>query len=171
MFPKEPGELREMSFSREEIREWKREGWTFRVKTSKGKRYISRRHGKFGEKGMGRYSEELWNLVQNTDIEPSPSEQRQAYYEEAKETFVEVLRFSRTMEMMRDCSHIKDGFCHFWKYEEKGYLFSLADEVLGEGHYKQVIKENGSRYWVFKLDVLICSNCPGYKPKNLEFTT
>ena len=42
----------EMSVTRDKIREWKRDGWKFRVKDVKGKRYISRRRRGEGPGGI-----------------------------------------------------------------------------------------------------------------------
>jgi hypothetical protein len=65
----------ETSVSKDEIKEWKKDGWVFRVKEVKGKQYITRRNGK-QERGLGRYDDKLWRLIKNTSIEPSDHERR-----------------------------------------------------------------------------------------------
>lgn len=45
-----------------------RDGWRFRVKTSKGKKYVSaRRSG--DEKGLGVFTQELWNRIEKLSAE------------------------------------------------------------------------------------------------------
>ena len=47
--------IKEMRISKDQIREWKKDEWKFRVKKVKGYKYISRRKGK-DERGLGRYN-------------------------------------------------------------------------------------------------------------------
>ena len=50
--------------STEELTSLRNTGWHFRIKTVKGKRYISARNGK-EEKGIAPFSEELWGEIHN----------------------------------------------------------------------------------------------------------
>jgi hypothetical protein len=150
----------EMSISEEQIKEWKIEGWKFRVKKVKDKNYISRRKGR-EEKGLGRYSENLWRLIQNTRIEPSELEQRL----EAEKLVENMLKQIRMYHMFLNCSNIVEGFCHFWKYDEKPGFFYIVDAKIGEGYYKQVVTEKGTPFWVFKAVRFYCKNCPAFREK------
>jgi len=148
----------EMSISKDQIREWKKEGWKFRVKKVKGIKYISRRKGK-EERGLGRYSDELWRLIQNTRIEPSEFEQRR----EAEILVEDLLKTVREYHMSVNCYHIVEGFCHFWRYDEKPGFFNIVDDRIGEGYYKKIVTGESSTFWVFKAVRFYCSNCLAFR--------
>ena len=122
-----------MSIKRENIKQWKINGWKFRKKTVKGNQYITRRKGK-QERSLGRYNEMLWNLIENTTIEPTPSELRRS----AEKKIHNILTVYRIINMSRICSHNVDGYCHFWRFSEKKGFFTIADNTLGKGYYKYV---------------------------------
>jgi hypothetical protein len=48
-----------------EIMEWAKNGWNFRVKTTKGKKYITRRKGQ-KEKSLGPFKPETWAIINKT---------------------------------------------------------------------------------------------------------
>jgi len=131
--------------------------WTFRVKTVKEKNNITRRKGK-QEKSLGRFNQELWSLIENTSVEASVLEQR-FEIEKVIENLLEKIRAARKA---KTCSHILEGYCHFWKYEEKLGFFTIADNQLGDGYYKQITKENKS-YWIFKAEQFYCKYCSSFK--------
>ena len=149
-----------MSVSQDQIKEWKKEGWKFRVKVVKEKKYISRRKGK-DEKGLGRYDDELWRLIQNTRIEPSELELRV----ETEKLVEGLVKTIREYHMSLNCIHIVEGFCHYWKYDEKPGFFNIVDNRVGEGYNKQVVTGEGSTFWVFKAVIFYCANCPVFKER------
>jgi hypothetical protein len=149
-----------MGVSREEIKQLKIDGWTFRIKTVKGKRYISRRKGK-QEKGLGRYNDGLWKLIENTTIEPSHSEWRR----EAEKIIEGIIDVIRPIKMSTNCSHIIDGYCHLWRFSEKPGFFNIADDRIGKGYYRQIIEEKDSSFWVFKAEPFYCRKCSAYIAK------
>lgn len=118
------GDTWEMSFSQEQISEWKKDGWTFRVKTSKGKQYITRRRGQ-EERGMGRYNDKLWNIIKDTDREYDLHKQQQTEKENAINEIEYRIKLNRAFEMGRSCSHSIDGFCHFWRHNFKPFFSQL----------------------------------------------
>ena len=61
--------------TQETINDWKKDGWSFRIKVVKGNRYITRRKGK-QETSLGRYNNELWNMIEATSIEKTRQEER-----------------------------------------------------------------------------------------------
>ena len=147
----------EMGVSREQIKEWKRDGWRFRIKKVKGKKYISRRKGG-DEKGLGRHDEGLWRLIQSTKVEPSEWELR-GKVEGVVEGLVKRIREYR---MSSSCVHIVDGFCDYWRYDERLGFFKTVDARLGDGYYKEVTGA-GSSYWVFRAERFYCANCPAFR--------
>jgi len=147
-----------MSVTREQIAEWKREGWSFRVKEVKGKRYISRRM-QGDERGLGRYNEGLWRMIKGTRVEPSESELR-AEVEGVVEGLVKVIR---EQCMSSSCVYVVDGFCDYWRYGEKMGFFNVVDVRLGEGYYREVVTGPGSSYWVFRAERFYCTGCPAFK--------
>jgi len=142
----------------DEIKEWKKEGWKFRVKKVKGRQYITRRKGKH-EKGLGRYNDKLWKLIQNTKIEPSESERKL----EAEKMVEDILKMIRVHHMSLNCSRVVEGFCHFWKYDEEPGFFNIVDDRIGEGYYKQIVPGNGPPFWVFKAVNFFCKDCSAFR--------
>jgi hypothetical protein len=92
-----------MDFTEDDIREWKREGWKFRVKTVKGNLYVTRRKGK-EEKGLGRHSDVKWKLIENTSIGPTRSELRR----EGEELVEGLMKQLRVSHVSFNCMHIVD---------------------------------------------------------------
>ncbi len=148
----------EMSVSPDEIKEWKKEGWKFRVKKVKGKQYITRRKGKH-EKGLGRYNDKLWKLIQNTKIEPSELERKL----EAEKMVEDILKILRVHHMSLNCSHVVAGFCHFWRYGEEPGFFNIVDDRSGEGYYRQIVPGKGPLFWVFKAVNFYCKDCSAFR--------
>ena len=147
-----------MSVTRDQIREWKKDGWKFRVKVVKGKKYISRRRGG-EEKGLGRYDDGLWRLIEDTEVEPSDLELR-GEVERVVEGLVKVIRENH---MSSSCVHIVDGFCDFWRYRERLGFFNIVDARLGEGYYREVVTGVGSSYWVFRAERFYCAGCTAFR--------
>jgi hypothetical protein len=148
----------EMSVSRDQIREWKKDGWKFRVKVVKGKRYVSRRRGG-EEKGLGLYDDGLWRLIRDTGVGPSDLELR-GEVEGVVEGLVKVIR---EYHMSSSCVYIVDGFCDFWRYRERQGFFNIVDVRRGVGYYREVVTGEGSSYWVFRAERFYCAGCPAFR--------
>ena len=146
-----------MSINQDEIKHWKNEGWTFRVKTVKGKKYITRRKGK-QEKGLGRFNETLWKLIQRNSL----LSKRDIERSEAKKSIMSLMDIYRSFEMSLDCSYIVDGFCHFWKYSEQPGFFRIADRAFDGEFYRRVDFDESS-FWVFKAENFYCYGCTSYE--------
>lgn len=52
----------EKHYSMCQLKNWRDEGWVFRVKKTRKKRYIVRNKGQ-SEKSLGRFTDELWNKI------------------------------------------------------------------------------------------------------------
>jgi hypothetical protein len=145
-----------MSVSRDEIKNWKNDGWTFRIKTVKGNKYITRRKGK-QEKGLGRFDEKLWKLIQQNSVLSKHIKERT----EAQNSITAIVEIDRILKMSLDCSHIVDDFCYFWKYAEQPSFFRIADNVSLSECYKKV-DFGKSSFWVFIAAPFYCRNCSAY---------
>lgn len=145
-----------MNVSQDEIKGWKNDGWTFRIKTVKGKKYISRRKGNM-ERGLGRFDEKLWKLIQQNSL------LSQYYIEriEAQKSITSIVEIDRIFQMSLDCSHIVDDFCYFWKYAEQPSFFRIADRASLSECYKKV-DFGKSSFWVFQAAPFYCRYCSGY---------
>ncbi len=142
----------------DEIKEWKKEGWKFRVKKVKGKQYITRRKGKH-EKGLGRYIDNLWKLIQDIKIEPSEFERKL----EAEKIVEDIIKMIRVHHMSIYCSRVVEGFCHVWRYDEEPGFFNIVDDRIGEGYYKQIVPGKGPPFWVFKAVNFYCKDCSAFR--------
>ena len=144
-----------MDYNQETIKDWKKDGWSFRIKVVKGNRYITRRKGK-QETSLGRYNNELWNMIEATSIEKTRQEERV----EQEKRITDILSVIRPSLMSRICKHIVDGYCYFWRSDEPYGFFSIADDI-GDGFYRR-IDEGDSSFWVFKAVPFYCKNCSAF---------
>jgi ribosomal protein L34 len=145
-----------MSLSQDDIQNWKDDGWKFRVKTVKGKKYITRRRGK-QEKGLGRFDEILWKMINRGSI-LSKKDLERIEYEKQIESLMYVYR---GFEMSLDCVHITDGYCFFWKYDEQPGFFRLADSISAGTYYRKV-DHDAKLFWVFIALPFYCRGCTAY---------
>jgi hypothetical protein len=65
---------RERFIDRDAIKQWKLDGWTFRVKPVKSKNITTEKENR--RKFLGRFSQSLWSLIENTSVKPSTLERR-----------------------------------------------------------------------------------------------
>jgi hypothetical protein len=148
----------EMSYGKSEIEEWKKDGWSFRIKTVKGKRYITRR--KDGrERSLGRYDADLWRIIEGASEEVSKIEKEL----EAKRTIRLIVRNLMASQMYSTCVHNVKGYCHYMKFPFQPPFFNIINARIGKGHYTEIREKGKSEYWVFKTESFLCNNCPAYK--------
>jgi hypothetical protein len=150
--------------NREEIVAWKKEGWTFRVKTVKEKRYITRRKGN-KEKSLGRFHGELWALIEKA-IRDTRKDTLKVKKEREYENLVNSIVVNmRAFEMSKKCAHIVNEYCHYWGYDERPGFFNIVDYNIGKEYYKKIKKKGFDSLWVFRAVPFYCQNCPSYKRK------
>jgi hypothetical protein len=95
----------------------------------------------------------------DTGVEPSELELRGEV-----ERVIEVLvKMIREHHMSSSCVYIVDGFCDYWRYDERLGFFNIADARLGEGYYREVVTGVGSSYWVFRAERFYCTGCPAFR--------
>jgi ribosomal protein L34 len=146
-----------MVVSQDDIKSWKDDGWTFRVKTVKGKKYITRRKGK-QEKSLGRFDEKLWKLIHRSSVISKRDLERL----DAQKIIGSLVHEIRGFDMSLDCSHIVDGFCFFWRFGDQPGFFRIADRVSLSDYYREVDFGGKPSFWVFKAVQFYCRGCSGY---------
>ena len=102
----------EMSISQKDVKKWKNEGWTFRIKKVKGNKYITRRKGN-RERGMGRFDDDLWALIEDSGSEASEVDDKIKLKERVRRNIHRIMAYT----MYRTCTHNIDGFCHYIEFD------------------------------------------------------
>ncbi len=175
------------------VLEYFSEGWRFRVKTSKGNRYITRRRGQ-EEKGMGRFTVERWGVIERlknegsgTDIivqekiatvfeapgKSGASELRKgtpglSRHEHLLDMIDDHLALFRGTVRMVDCRYVVNHFCSYWSWSSRPLFFDYVDEVFSPGQYTRIDIREGDRVeakWVFRASSRYCSLCSFFKEK------
>lgn len=166
-----------------EIRRFISDGWNFRTKTVKDRRYITRRKGQT-ERGVGPYDLELWELI--TDLrEQAKTEKDSLTVQEAKEVprtrhSEEWLRkrnelmtqldywlsINRGGIMRASCPHRdSEGHCVYWSWKDRPRFFDIVDD-LGMSHQyvkKKISSEGGvTEKLVYWASPWFCSHCTVY---------
>jgi hypothetical protein len=174
---------------REIILRYIRDGWNFRIKTVKGRRYITRRRGQ-EERGLGPYNENFWNLISHLvqlnaetgapqaqdrripkteAYKPSEGKPELVHFEEDFGRLLEKLSMDRGVTMMMSCGHRDgEGFCTYWNWEEKPDFFELMDELHFDVFYMKktiFVGSHESERWVLKAMHWYCWGCSAYHPR------
>jgi ribosomal protein L34 len=166
--------------SADELKRLRNDGWRFRTKTAKGKRYISARKGK-DEQGLGPFSEELWGEIQNlTDlygglkegasIKEKTSNEERENLRTLGTVIKERLRVRRGAHMAR-CCLFKDGenYCEYWLWDKEPQDYSIITNIYGENMFRVSGDEAaGSRRWAIKAFSLTCAGCPAFVDERMK---
>jgi len=149
-------------FDEEDVLGYVRDGWHFRVKSVKGRKYITRRKGQ-KERGVGPFDPDLWasinlftpqsaeeetSLIQEESVlekgindlpKGTPDWFRASVEFEMKwRRLLKDISMHRGLEMVRTCMHLDDeGLCSYWSWENEPNFFGLLDELMGSGMYKK----------------------------------
>lgn len=91
-----------------------REGWKPYKRRYRDRLNISLRKAN-KEKTLGPYSEDLWNHLNRIAQSGVPQTRATRIYEEV----MRRLKHVRAFQMSRDCVHVDEGYCTFWRYEEE----------------------------------------------------
>lgn len=175
------------------VNEYIRCGWSFRIKTSKGRQYITRRRGQ-EERGMGRFTEELWSVIErlknelletvnhapgkvaaNTDT-PSESEHNESEVLpkglSRREFLVKRIEDSITVHRgglkMGGCMHNMNSYCTYWLWSSRPPFFDHVDECFGSDQYARKDIQVGDKIekkWVFRASPWYCGYCSSFKKK------
>jgi hypothetical protein len=152
------------------------EGWSFRIKVVKGRRYVTARRGR-SERSLGPYSEELWTHIQRLRKEDtrarsasSPEADLSGLGEEGKLELMILDRIHDSIQIYRG-AHMTvhclfkggDGYCEYWVWSSE---LSFMDEVrrhFGEDTFRRVYDEaSGTEKWVMRAIGFTCKGCPAF---------
>ena len=169
--------------SNKEIQGFIEDGWNFRVKKTGGKSYITRRKGQ-KERGLGPYNKELWDLITELtnpttktrivpvkDIEKSEAvSERDEMAERVKELTGKIdegIMMYRGFHMMKHCLYNSEGFCEYWRWEERPSFFDAIDDLLGpdSGHYSRrrgMVVMGITERWMIRASIPYCATCSAY---------
>ncbi|OGD59323.1 hypothetical protein A3K78_08375 [Candidatus Bathyarchaeota archaeon RBG_13_52_12] len=166
--------------SADELTSLMNDGWRFRIKTVKGKRYISARK-KGDEKGISPFSEEVWGEIQNlTDrdgglkevasIKEKPPDEGQENLSLHIRRINEYLRTSRGSYMALHCL-FKDNenYCEYWQWSRDPPLYSYITKIWGENMFRVSGDEaSGSKLWALKAFPYMCAGCPAFFDERMK---
>jgi len=172
----------------EEISNYVKQGYYFRVKEVNGTRYITRRKSR-EEKSLGRYTDEVWSMIEQeqkhkdkaTDGKPAeiisekPDEPTPLNTLGLLEQIIEEVAIGKGLIMYIGCLHNVEGTCTYWHWETKPGFFDTLDRLDASGprsykltdivHKGQIVKR-----WTVKAQVAFCMNCPAYiSEKDIAF--
>jgi len=180
----------------ETILGYMKQGWRFRIKVVKGRRYITRRKGQ-EERGFGPFDPYVWATIgqmreKMLDEEPRSIERGPRLDEGVGESsrvvpdrirpvedmesmwkrLDEAIAMDRGVQMMMSCMYRNDeGYCSYWNWENKPNFFGLLDDLVGGVIYKKKrITKNGltvDRWLVWTMH-WYCSRCSVYKPQSAQ---
>ena len=153
-------------YSERDILDFIQEGWNFRVKTTKGHRYISRRKRQV-EKNLGPYSDELWDTIERLREQaphfPGIVSERMKEQERAWKLLDEYLSLDRSLYMVMNCVHKdSEGNCTSWSWPNKPRFYENAEKL----YLAEDIKSVGTqRYpkWAVRASTWFCKHCPTFK--------
>ena len=153
------------SYSEEEIKEFIEDGWSFRIKKSGDRHYITRRKGQ-AEKSLGPYTEELWDMIIKSQTKKTNHMSSVSPYNILKRDMEYNLKLERGARYVATCLFIdKDRFCTFHRYKNKPKSFKIEDKIYKEGFSKlKELTVNGvkEQVWVHRADILYCAECSAY---------
>ncbi|MGD0804301.1 MAG: hypothetical protein ABSA11_09535 [Candidatus Bathyarchaeia archaeon] len=138
-----------------------REGYHFRIKTVKGKPYLSARKGK-EENGLGFLTPELRDFIEKlkrpqekqngSEIDESrrqmskyivrlhptqtyPTQELTEFSREEIESAIFDIRFERARVKTIDCYYSLNGYCQYWKYMPNSHLLKKLYERFAGGEH------------------------------------
>ncbi len=147
-----------------ELSEFLEKGWSFRVKKSGNRHYITRRKGQV-ERSLGPYYEALWDMIIKMQTRKKKPNVRVSASQIMLSDFDKHLKMERGAHYMMTCLFTEDGFCTFYRYKDKPESFKIEDKIYTEGLSK--IKEltvNGKteQVWVHRANIPFCAECSAY---------
>jgi hypothetical protein len=153
------------------------EGWSFRIKVVKGRRYITVRRGR-SERSLGPYSEELWTHIQRLREEDtrarsvsSPEADVSGLGDVGKLDLLVILdrvhdkiQSDRGAHMPFQCLFRGgDGYCEYWVWSNELPFMDEVRRHFGEDTFRRVYDEaSGTERWVTRAIGFTCKGCPAF---------
>jgi len=151
----------------EDARRYIDEGYSFRVKTVKNRKYITARKGQ-KEKSLGPYTEEKWRKVTGMKIEPVTGREKpvkEIHQENPLDAEINALKDIRMIHKFMNCIHFGEGrVCTYWKISDPS-LIRKAREGLERSRYEVYLDGKGAEVMQFRVTPLICMDCTTFKER------
>ena len=152
------------------------EGWSFRIKVVKGRRYVTARRGR-SERSLGPYSEELWTHIQRLRKEgtearsvSSPEADVIGLSDAGKLELMTLDRIHHRIQIERG-AHMTvhclfkggDGYCEYWVWDNELRFMDEVRRHFGEDTFRRVYDEaSGTEKWVMRAIGFTCKGCPAF---------
>ncbi len=154
------------NYSEEDIINFIRKGWNFRVRPRKGRRYIFRRK-KQVERSLGPYSDELWDTITRLREQaphfPGIVSEKMKEQEWASKLLDERLNLERSVYMMMNCVHKdSEGNCTSWSWSGKPGFYEDAEKIFRAEDIKSVGTRSQPK-WIARASPWFCKHCPIFK--------
>ena len=174
--------MRKQPVTQEKIRALAEGGYSFREKRSKAYYYMSARKSGAKDIALGRHSDELWAVIQETVKsvkEKGDSTGFTPIQEDAKEVVVPFILAWKDLEenMIKyrfwECSYRgSDSFCGYWLLGDLPMQSKQRSSEDLERSFRKVISVDGRLYcWAFKTTVGICASCPSFVAANERYSS
>jgi len=155
------------------------EGWSFRIKVVKGRRYVTARRGR-SERSLGPYSEELWTHIQRLRKEDtrarsvaSPEADVSGLSARAHAGELELMILDRIHDRIQSYrgAHMTayclfkggDGYCEYWVWSSELPFMDEVRRHFGEDTFRKVYDEaSGTERWVMRAIGFTCKDCPAF---------
>ena len=147
--------------TKEELKKLVKEGWKFRNRKINGKYYITRRKGK-SERGLGRYNEDLWKMIQ--EIVSDAQTKKGSHLSEIKDLWLEQLpHYHAVIKVVSCLFRDKDGYCSF--YEVPDHLGKTEMEQSQRNDLYKIVSIDDKEVRFYKVNMEYCRNCSAFLNK------
>lgn len=151
----------------EDARRYIDEGYSFRVKTVKNRKYITARKGQ-KEKSLGPYTEEKWRTITGMKIEPVTGREKpvkKIFQENPLDAEINALKSIRMLHKFMNCKHVsKERVCTYWKISNPD-LIKMARDGLSETLYKVYADVKDGKVLQFRVIAMVCMDCTAFKDR------
>ena len=150
-----------------DVQQYIDEGYSFRVKTVKNRKYITARKGQM-EKSLGPYTEEKWRTITRLKEEPEAEgekPERKISQESPLDAEINALKNIRMLHKVMNCKHVGAGrVCTYWKISDPSLIKMARDDL--SGHLYEVCEsKKGGQVLHFRAIALVCMDCLAFKEK------
>ncbi len=147
--------------TKEELKKLVKEGWTFRNRKINGTYYMSRRKGK-NERGLGRYNEDLWKMIQ--EISSKAQTKKGPHLSETKDDWLEQLpHYQSVIKIITCLFRDKDGYCSF--YEVPDHHGKTEMEQSQRNDLYKIVSIDDKEVRFYKVNKALCRNCSAFLNK------
>jgi len=149
-----------------QLKNWRDEGWTFRIKKSKKKDYITRRKGGV-ERSLGPFNRDLWKKISEIQKDEGKKIEETSTANEVRKWVLDVININRAGIMSTNCRNKdEEGYCTGWQWPKEAGFLPYAQNL--SGLYLKLIRDgNNNEMYVFFATGLYCTGCTKYQPVDI----